>query len=169
MRPVSLSSLFSANVKYEKNGLKEVFSWHVEIPTKWKVYKYFSRSKQRPPCWKCSLHKQFKFHLKVRCTAIFPGETVLVRRPVTASKGATVYNLTPLTVVDKKGSMGIVTAQNENRTVTRNSSFFKHLDPSAVKRDNHASIDSGYRSHADIGHQEELPVTCPHVDVPDPS
>ena len=50
-RSVSLSSLFPANVKYEKNGLKEVFLWHVEIPTKWKVYKPFSRSKHRPPCW----------------------------------------------------------------------------------------------------------------------
>ena len=56
MRSVSLSSLFPANVKYEKNGLKEVFLWHVEIPTKWKVYKSFSRSKHRPPCWKCSVY-----------------------------------------------------------------------------------------------------------------
>ena len=55
-RSVSLSSLFPANVKYEKNGLKEVFLWHVEIPTKWKVYKSFSRSKHRPPCWKCSVY-----------------------------------------------------------------------------------------------------------------
>ena len=51
---------------------------------------------------------------------------------VSPSKGATVYDLTPLTVVDKKGRM--VTAQNENRTVTRNSSE-KRLDrqPSTVR------------------------------------
>ena len=83
------------------------------------------------------------------------------------SKGATVYDLTPLTVLDKKGRM--VTAQNENRTVTRNSSE-KSLDPSAINRGNDASH-SGYSSHADIGHQQELPViiTCPRVDAPDPS
>ena len=56
MRSVSISSLFPANVKYEKKELKEVFLWHVEIPTKWKVYKSFSRSKHRPPCWKCSVY-----------------------------------------------------------------------------------------------------------------
>lgn len=56
-------------------------------------------------------------------SAISPGETVLFRRPFAASKGANVYDLTPLTVVDKKGRM--VTAQTEIRTVTRNSSFFK--------------------------------------------
>ena len=50
MGSVSLSSLFPANVKYEKNGLKEVFLWHVETATKWKVYNFFSRSKHRPPC-----------------------------------------------------------------------------------------------------------------------
>ena len=51
---------------------------------------------------------------------------------VSPSKGATVYDLAPLTVVDKKGRMA--TAQNENRTVTRNSSE-KSLDrqPSTVR------------------------------------
>ena len=28
----------------------------MEIPTKWKVYKSFSRSKRRLPCWKCSVY-----------------------------------------------------------------------------------------------------------------
>ena len=55
-------------------------------------------------------------------SAISPVETGLVKRAFAASKGATVYEPTPLTVVDKKGSM--ITSQNENRTVTRNSSFF---------------------------------------------
>ena len=72
-RSVTLSSLFQANVKYEKNRLKQVSLWHVEIPTKWKVYKSFSRSKHRPPCWKCSVYvtltQTVEFHLKVRCTA----------------------------------------------------------------------------------------------------
>ena len=97
----------------------------------------------------------------MKSSAISPGETVLFRRPFTASKGANVYDLTPLTVVDKKGRM--VTAQTENRTVTRHSSFFKSLDPSAINRDDDASHESDYSSHADIGHQQELPVTCPRV------
>lgn len=61
----------------------------------------------------------------------------------------------------------MVTAQNENRTVARNSSE-KSLDLLAINRENDASH-SGYSSHADIGHQQELPVTCPRVDAPDPS
>lgn len=70
-----------------------------------------------------SSHKfKFKVHANrrayVKPSVISPGETVLVRRPFTASKGATVYEPTPLTVVDKKGSM--VTAKNKNSTVTRN-------------------------------------------------
>ena len=56
MRSISLPSLFPANVKYEKSGWTEVFLWHVEIPTKWKVYKSYSRSKHRPRCWKCSVY-----------------------------------------------------------------------------------------------------------------
>ena len=91
----------------------------------------------------------------VKPSTISPGETVLVKRPFTASKGATVYDPTPLTVVDKKGSM--ITAQNENRTVTRNSSFFKTLDESVFNRDNDPSHDSGLSSPADIKHQQELP------------
>ena len=72
MRSVSLSSLFPANVKYEKNGLKEVFLWHVEIPTKWKVYNLFpginiGHHVDGVPLM-LLFHKQFEFHLKVRCT-----------------------------------------------------------------------------------------------------
>ena len=33
----------------------------------------------------------------------------------------------------------------------------------------HQASHSGYSSHADIGHQQQLPVTCPRVDAPDPS
>ncbi|XP_044170588.1 uncharacterized protein K02A2.6-like [Acropora millepora] len=51
------------------------------------------------------------------------GEAVLVKSPFSASKGGTVYGPTPMTVVSKKGSM--ITAEGDNRTVTRNSSFFK--------------------------------------------
>ena len=61
-RSVSLSSLFPANVKYEKNRLKQVFLWHLEIPTKWKVYKSFSRSK---------LWSAICFKIMTRYTCVF--------------------------------------------------------------------------------------------------
>ena len=74
MRSVILSSLFPANAKNEENGLKEVFSSHVEIPTKsWKVYKSFPEVTIGHHVESVTsmfiLHKQFEFHLKVRCTA----------------------------------------------------------------------------------------------------
>ena len=83
------------------------------------------------------------------------------------SKGATVYNPTPLTVVDKKGST--ITAQNENRTVTRNSSFFKTLDQSVINHDDDQSRVSGLSSPADIKHQQELPAARTRAHASDPS
>ena len=69
-----------------------------------------------------SQKSKFKAHadskVYVKPSTISPGETVLVRDHLLRLK---VQLFT--TVVDKKGSM--ITAQNENRTVTRNSSFFK--------------------------------------------
>ncbi|CAB4043861.1 Hypothetical predicted protein [Paramuricea clavata] len=51
------------------------------------------------------------------------GDSILVKRPFTMSKGSTVYNPNPMTVV--KTSM--ITAKNADASVTRNSSFFKKL------------------------------------------
>ena len=65
-----------------------------------------------------------KHHVKP-CN-ISPGDSVLVKRPFNMIKGSTVYNPDPMTVVQCKGSM--ITAKDENTTVTRNSSFFKKLD-----------------------------------------
>ena len=118
-----------------------------------------------------SLKSKFKAHADSKVcekpSTISPGETVLMKRPFTASKGATVYDPIPLTVVDKKGSM--VTAQNENRTVTRNSSFFKTLDQSVMNRDDDPSHDSGLCSPANIKHQQELPATHTRAHASDPS
>ena len=118
-----------------------------------------------------SQKSKFKAHadskVYVKPSTISPGETVLVKRPFTASKGATVYDPTPLTVVDKKGSM--ITAQNESRTVTRNSSFFKTLDQSVINRDDDPSLDSGLSSPADIKHQQELPDVRTRAHASDPS
>lgn len=70
------------------------------------------------------------------------GESVLVKRPFTVSKGATVYDPTPMTVVRKKGSM--ITAESEDRTISRNSSFFKRLNQSGHNRNNDDFQDSGF-------------------------
>lgn len=84
---------------------------------------------------KIKLHADNMTYMKP-CT-ISLGKTVLVKRPFSVSKGGTVYDPTPLTVVDKKGSM--ITAQNENRTVTRNTSFFKRLSQPAITHDSDES------------------------------
>ena len=78
-RSVSLSSLFPANVKYEKNRLKQVFLWHLEIPTKWEVYKSFSRSKLWSAiCFKIMTRYTCVFFPRIlaiipatRCTCVF--------------------------------------------------------------------------------------------------
>jgi len=72
---------------------------------------------------------------------ISPGESVLVKRPFSVSKGGTVYDPIPMTVVSKKGSM--ITVAGENRTVTRNSSFFKNVHQPAASHGNDESQDSG--------------------------
>ena len=61
----------------------------------------------------------------VKPSEINLGDSVLVKRPFTMSKGSTVYNPNPMTVVKTKGSM--ITAKNADASVTRNSSFFKKL------------------------------------------
>ena len=63
----------------------------------------------------------------------------------------------------------MITAQNENHTVTRNSSFFKTLDQSVVNHDDDQSRDSGLSSPADIKHQQELPAARTHAHASDPS
>ena len=75
---------------------------------------------------------------------VSPGEAVLVRRPVSVPEGGAVYDLTPMTVVSKKGSM--ITAEG---TITRNSSFYKNLYPPAVNQGNDESQNSGFGSSED--------------------
>ena len=114
---------------------------------------------------KIKLHADNKTYVKP-CT-ISTGETVLVKRPFSVSKGGSVYNPIPLTVVDKKGSM--ITAKNENRTVTRNSSFFKSLSRPVVTYDSDESRDSGFSSLDNQECSQELPATAPSVHAPDPT
>ena len=70
----------------------------------------------------------------VKRWVISVGETVLVKRPFTVSKGAPVYDPNPMIVMGRKGSM--ITAENENRMFTRNSSFFKSLNQPVINCDN---------------------------------
>ena len=56
---------------------------------------------------------------------ISPGESVLVKRPFSVSKGGTVYDLIPMTVVSKKGSM--ITAEGENHTLSQEIHHFSRM------------------------------------------
>ena len=95
---------------------------------------------------------------------ISPGKVVLVKRPFSISKGGTVYNLTPMTDVSKKDS--VITVEGENRTVTRNSSFFKNVCQLAVSHDNDESQNSGFGSSADKECFQEPPLTLERSNVP---
>ena len=98
---------------------------------------------------------------------ISPGEAVLVKSPFSASKGGTMYGSTPMTVVSKKGSM--ITAEGDNRTVTRNSSFFKNIYPPAVNQGNDESQNSGFGSSADEKCIQEPPPAFQSSNVPGPN
>lgn len=113
---------------------------------------------------KIKAHADSKAYVKP-CT-ISPGETVLVKRPFSVSKGRSVYDPTPMTVVSKKGSM--ITAESENHTVTRNSSFFKSLKQPATNYDNAESQGSGSSSPIDKGCIQEPPPVAPTVNAPEP-
>lgn len=55
------------------------------------------------------------------------GDRVLVKQPK-HNKLSTPFSPEPMEIMEKKGSM--ITAQNADRSVTRNSSFFKKVPPS---------------------------------------
>ena len=97
---------------------------------------------------------------------ISPGEAVLVKRPFSVSKGGAVYDPTPMTVVSKKGSM--ITAKGENRTVTRNSPFFKNVYQPAVNQGNDESQNIGFGSSADKECIQEPPPALESSNVPGP-
>ena len=76
------------------------------------------------------------------------------------------YDPTPMTVVSKKGSM--ITAEGENRTATRNSSFFKNVCHPAVNHGDDESQNSGFGSSADKECTQEPPPTLGSSNVPGP-
>ena len=100
------------------------------------------------------------------------GESVLVKKPFTALKSATVYEPIPMTIVRKKGSM--ITAQSDGHTVTRNSSFFKKLDKSALNSDSDDVQDNDVDSlpverDTELSRKElpDIPVTS-NLNMPNP-
>ena len=103
----------------------------------------------------------------VKPCSISPDEAVLVKRPFSVSKGGAVYDPTPMIVVSKKGSM--ITAEGENRTVTRNSSFFKNVYQPAVNHGNDESQNSGFGSSADKKFIQEPPPTLENSNIPGPN
>ena len=64
--------------------------------------------------------------LRTKQSDIKPGDTVLVKQPK-KNKLSTPFNLEPLVVEEKKGSM--VTASDGFKSITRNSSMFKVIPP----------------------------------------
>lgn len=62
----------------------------------------------------------------VKPADISKGDRVLVRRDPSYKKSDTSYDPTPYFVTERKGSM--VTASREDKTITRNSSFFKPVN-----------------------------------------
>ena len=75
------------------------------------------------------------------------GESVLGKRPFTASKSANAYDPTPMTVMCKKGSM--ITVQGDGRTITRNSSFFKKLSKPVPNSDSGDVQDNDFNAPSD--------------------
>ena len=68
-------------------------------------------------------------HRKVAENNIEIGDNVFIRQK-RVNKFSTPYSAVPLTVTDKKHSM--ITAENAQRRVTRNASFFKRVHPNTV-------------------------------------
>nr|XP_034319592.1 uncharacterized protein K02A2.6-like [Crassostrea gigas] len=68
------------------------------------------------------------------------GDRVIVQQKK-RNKLSTPYEIEPLEVIGKKGSM--ITASNENKTVTRNSSAFKEIKPAEVIIDQSDNCDNG--------------------------
>lgn len=103
----------------------------------------------------------------VKQSTISPGEIVLVRRPFAVSKGEAAYGPTAMTVAGMKGSMN--SAGNEDRSVTRNSSFFKNLNQPADSCDDNESHDNSFDSQTDKECIQETPAVAPTMNAPDPA
>ncbi|CAB4026888.1 Hypothetical predicted protein [Paramuricea clavata] len=67
-----------------------------------------------------------------RESCIKPGDTVLLKQPK-ENKFSAPYNPKPFVVEKKKGTM--VTAKNDSKVVTRNSSQFKVISTKSAKHD----------------------------------
>lgn len=75
----------------------------------------------------------------VKPSHLSEGDKVLVRRDPSNKKSSTPYDPDPYVVSKRKGTM--VTAKRDDKQVTRNSSFFKKIDSSQVKKEADGSDD----------------------------
>ena len=66
----------------------------------------------------------------VKRSKLAEGDTVMVKRDPSTKKSGTPYDPEPYIVTQRKGTM--ITAKREGKEITRNSSFFKQLDPDAL-------------------------------------
>ena len=66
----------------------------------------------------------------VKRSKLAEGDTVMVKRDPSTKKSGTPYDPEPYIVTQRKGTM--ITAKREGKEITRNSSFFKKLDPDAL-------------------------------------
>lgn len=110
---------------------------------------------------KIKAHADSKTYVKP-CT-ISLGDTVSLKRPLTASKGGTVYHPTPMTVVGKSQLKVKVTL------LQKNSSFFKSLNQPAINRDNDESQSSGFCSPSNKECICKSPAAAPGLNAPDPA
>ena len=95
----------------------------------------------------------------VKPSNLKPGDTVLVKRPYNMSHGNTPYEEMPYTVTARKGSM--VSARNDHKSVTRNSSFFKPLygAQSHMNYDDNDEEERMSEHDSDNGHVPDVPST----------
>jgi len=93
----------------------------------------------------------------VKPTNLQQGEKVLVRRPFNMAKDQTLYEEEPLTIIAKKGTM--LTARNSEKTITRNSSYFK---PITISQANDETDDVILNDQPDDS--TDIPVN--NVDIP---
>ena len=108
-----------------------------------------ARIRERDEQAKKKMKKNADNKVYVKPSNFSKGDKVIVRRDPSHKKSTTPYDPTPYFVIERKGSM--VTASRDDRTITRNSSFFK---PISVEGKQVAESPQTFETPND-GHNEE--------------
>jgi hypothetical protein len=96
----------------------------IKIPTAIDIVEDDSLMRKRDELKKSNMKRYADNKQYVKPSQLQLGDAVLVRQQKT-NKLSTPYDPRPLVITDKKGTM--ITAENKDKTVTRNSSFFKQM------------------------------------------